>query len=213
MADNCPVCNFHNPCGAQVCGECGHDLGGPRRGVGTVKDGVTETRKDEREAKKSKQKGEVNEIKWEAIGLLRIDKDRHRQDGKFPLIMALTIGLFLYGLIILIYTLVAWFKPVLGVEFIFFREHFYPLLLGIFLGLFTMFLAYGIYQIKQWIVQYYLIWIALQIIMLFMLRGGWWRPAWFIPRYEIIFSLIISVEILLFPVILKLKRKSLTKHT
>lgn len=186
MANHCPICNFLNPHGAQICGECGHVLI------------MAEASKD-RVMKKGPTKAPSG-IKWASIGLKRAD----RETGH-PWIIALALCLFTYGLAILILSIAMWFKPVNGLGFICLPAHLYPLFIGIFFGILTMLVAFGIYRQKRWIVIWYLVWSGLQALLLLILWAGWWRPVWFNIKAQMIFSLIIFIQILLFPFILRLK--------
>ncbi len=191
MAKNCPICNFKNPYGAQVCGDCGHELITPQIQKRDYKGTTSRASSD---------------IEWASIGLKRIDKELGKE--KKPLfINILTLSLFSYGLIILILSTATWFRPVFGWDFIVFHEHLYPLLIGIFLGILTIFFAFGVYRDKKRILRYYFIWVGIQLLLLFMLRSGLWRLSWFGLYKDMIFSMIISVQVLLFPVFLKLKNR------
>ena len=60
MAENCPKCNFLNPYGAQICGECGNTL---------------ITAESREHPLKTDRINAPSEIKWASIGLEKADKE------------------------------------------------------------------------------------------------------------------------------------------
>jgi hypothetical protein len=166
-----------NPYGAQICGECGHPLIVPRpMNLG----------------KKLDRQRLSSGIGWKSIGL-----EKANQRANPFLIKILVLCLFAYGLIIVMLSLATWFKPLYGLDFILIPAHLYPLLLGIFLGAFTLILAFGIYLNKKWVFVWYPVWFGLQVLILFLFLVGWWRPRWFTIKLSIVFSAIILIELLM----------------
>lgn len=191
MAEHCPRCNFLNPYGAQICGECGHIL--------------VEPEARDRGIKKTPSMPHSG-IRWTSIGLRRAD-----QEVPSPRVIALALGLFAYGLVAIILSVSIWFRPVYGLSFITLSAHFYPLLIGIFFGGLTIILSYGFYRHRQWVFNSYFLWVGIQALVLFLLMAGLWRPWWFGINAQIVFSLIILVEILLLPFVLRMRRHSSKK--
>ena len=71
MAKHCPKCNFLNPYGAQICGECGHPLILP---------------KVLPQAKKTDHVSITSRIRWKSIGIEKVDKE-----ARPPLIIPLPL--------------------------------------------------------------------------------------------------------------------------
>lgn len=188
MATHCPLCNFLNPYGAQICGECGNVL---------ISD-QTQARSVKRDLPKA-----PSGIKWKFIGLRRANRER-----KSPLVVALTLSLFIYGLAILILSVATWLRPSYGLGFICMPAHLYPFLTGVFLGTLTIFIAYGLYCHKHRMLLWYLVWVGIQALLLLLMWVGWRKAVWLSIKAQIIFGLIILAEILLVPIVLRLKAHS-----
>ena len=112
MAKNCPKCNFLNPYGAQICGECGHLIMSPKT-VEQVK-GLSHPRAP-------------SGISLKSIGLEKADLG-----ARLSLTAVLALSLFIYGFIIILLSVLKWFKPADGLHFILLPAHIYPLLLEAF---------------------------------------------------------------------------------
>jgi ribosomal protein L40E len=191
MARHCPKCNFLNPYSAQICGECGHALIFP---------------KIREKPKKPDHLNLASRISWKSIGIEKVD-----QEARSPLVVILTLCLFAYGLILLVLSISIWFKFVYGLSFVLLPAHLYPLLLGIFLGAFTIILAFGISLLKRWVVTWYFIWIGIQALVLLLLWFGLWKPDWFTIKVASVFSTIILMELISIPFVLRLKSGKLLK--
>lgn len=185
MARHCPKCNFLNPYSAQICGECGHTMIFPK----TVE-----------KPKKPDHLNLASRISWKSIGIEKVD-----QEARSPLVIILTLSLFVYGLILLVLSISIWFKFVYGLSFVLLPAHLYPLLLGIFLGTFTIILAFGISLLKRWVAIWYFIWIGVQGLVFLILRFGLWYPDWFTIKVGGVFISIILLELISIPFILRLK--------
>lgn len=186
MARHCPKCNFFNPYCAQICGECGHTLILPKT------------------AEKPKKQDHLNlasRISWKSIGIEKVD----REAGS-PLVISLSLSLFVYGLTLVVLSITTWFKFAYGLSFVLFPAHLYPLLLGIFLGAFTLILAFGISLLKRWVVTWYFVWIGIQALVLLLIWFGLWKPDWFTIRIAGAFSTIILIELIGVPFVLRLKK-------
>jgi len=188
MARHCPKCNFLNPYGAQICGECGHPLM------------AAKTPRPKRETKHGRLPAT---IRWKAIGLQKMNQGVGRR-----LLQVMATGLFLYGVAVLVLSIAKWFKPAHGLQFILHPAHMYPLLLGLFFGAFTLLLAFGCYFRKPWAGIWYFIWVGTQVALLLILALGWWRPEWLTPRGHFIFGFIILIELILVPFVARLQRRS-----
>ncbi|MGA1841845.1 MAG: hypothetical protein ACMUIU_14585 [bacterium] len=191
MAKHCPKCNFFNPYSAQICGECGHTLILPKT------------------AQKPKKQDRLNlasRVSWKSIGIEKMD----REAGS-PLVISLSLSLFAYGLILIMISIITWFKLTYGLSFVMLPDHLYPLLLGIFLGAFTLILAFGISLLKRWVVTWYYVWIGVQALVLLLLRFGSWRPDWFSTKVAVAFSAIILIELIGIQFVIRLKKDKLLK--
>ena len=186
MAKNCPKCNFLNPYGAQICGECGHPIMTPK----IIPQG-----------KRVKQQGVPSGISLQSIGL---EKANRGVDLSINSIVALC--LFIYGSIIITLSIFKWFKPVYGVQFILLPSNLYPLILSILFGFFTIALAFGYSKQRPWVVLWYFVWVGLQALLLLIFLLGWWNPDWFTLKLRIIFLVIILIECIPIPFLLRMKR-------
>ncbi len=185
MAKHCPKCNFLNPYNAHICGECGHTLVLPK---------TTE------KPKKPDHLDLASRISWKSIGIEKLN-----QEARPPLVIALTLCLFAYGLILLVVSISTWCKFVYGLSFIMLPDHLYPLLLGVFLGAFTIILAFGFYLLKRLVVIWYFIWIGMHALLLLILWFGLWKPEWFTIKVGGFFGAIIIVELIGIPFVLRAK--------
>ena len=190
MAKRCQKCNFLNPYGAQVCGECGHPLVTP---------------KPVQQKKKVNHSRGISGISWGSIGL-----EKAPQEPTSLVIILLASGLFVYGLILLSISIATWFRPTYGFDFIMNPLHLYPLLLGILFGIFSLVLAFGFYSRKSWIVMWYLIWVGLQFVVLVFLMAGFWKPDWFALKAKVILSLVIIIQLLPIPLVRKMKGRTVS---
>lgn len=185
MARHCPKCNFLNPYGAQICGECGHPLMAP---------------KASRPKRQTEHKRLPASIRWKAIGLQRMNQGVDRR-----LLYGMAAGLFCYGFVVLVFSIVKWFKPAHGLQFLLNPAHLYPLLLGIFFGAFTLLLAYGCYFRKGWVGLWYFIWVGTQVALLLIFVVAWWSPEWLTPMVHLLFGFIILIELILVPFVARLQ--------
>ncbi|MGA1863464.1 MAG: hypothetical protein ACMUHX_00215 [bacterium] len=191
MAKHCPKCNFFNPYSAQICGECGHALILPKA------------------AEKPKKPDRLNlasRISWKSVSIEKVNRG-----AMSPLVISLSLSLFAYGLILIVLSIITWFKIAYGLSFVMLPDHLYPLLLGISLGSFTLILAFGISLYKRWVVTWYYVWTGIQVLVLLLLLFGSWRPDWFSTKVAGIFSAIILIEMIGFQFITKLKKDKLLK--
>jgi ribosomal protein L40E len=191
MAKHCPKCNFFNPYSAQICGECGHTLILP---------------KTKEKRKKPDHLNLASRISWKSFGIEKVGKE-----ARSPLVISLTLCLFAYGLILVVFSIGKWFKFAYGLGFVMLPAHLYPLLLGIFLGAFTIILAFGISLLKRWVVTWYFVWIGIQALALPLLLFGLWRPEWLTIKVAGVFSTVILVELIGIPFVLRLKKDKLLK--
>lgn len=196
---NCPVCNFKNPYGAKICGECGYDLNAPQ---GEKQD----IRKEEKSQSQS-------EIEWSSIGLTRIDRAEEREKSH-SITLILNLILILYGLSLIVTAIIAPFIPI-KIESIYYEnpyierlKYFYYIPVGLFLGVLTLIMAYGIKRLKAWVTKYYFLWVCVQILVLFLFRIKPFKPLWLSNNVDLIFSLIITIELLIIPILIKLKSLS-----
>ena len=185
MAKNCPKCNFLNPYGAQICGECGHPIMTP---------------KIMPQGKRLKQPSVPSGISLQSIGL---EKANRGVDLSINTLLALC--LFVYACIIITLSILKWFKPVYGMQFILLPANLYPLILGSLFGVFTIALAFGYSKQKKWVVLWYFVWVGLQALLLLIFLLGWWNPDWFTVKVRIIFLVIIVIECVLIPFLLRAK--------
>ncbi|MBN2373865.1 zinc ribbon domain-containing protein [bacterium] len=192
MAEHCPRCNFLNPYGAQICGECGHTL--------------IEHEIRSREIKKTASTPHHTGIRWTSIGLRRAD-----HDAPSAKIIALSLCIFAYGLFVTIVSIFIWFKPLHGLGFICRPDNLYPLLAGVFFGGLTITISYGFYRQGQWVFRGYVFWVGLQILVMFLSIAGIWMPWWLGIKAQIVLSIIILVEILSIPFVLRIRRLSSQK--
>ncbi|MGA1791897.1 MAG: hypothetical protein ACMUIM_10450 [bacterium] len=187
MAKNCPKCNFLNPYGAQICGECGHPIMTPK-----IMD----------QGKRLKQPSVPSGISLQSIGLEKAER------GVTLSINTLSaLCLFIYGLIIITLSILKWFEPVYGMQFILLPANLYPLILGILFGSFTIALAFGYFKQRPWVVLWYFVWVGLQAVLLLIFMIGWWNPDWFTIKVRIIFLVLIVIECIFIPFLLRLKRR------
>ena len=185
MAKHCPKCNFLNPYNAHICGECGQTLILP---------------KTPEKPKKPVHLNVSSRTSWKPIGIEKVN-----QEARPALVIALTLCLFTYGLILLVVSINKWCRFVDGLSFIMLPAHLYPLLLGVFLGAFTIILAFGFYLLKRWVSIWYFVWIGIQVLLLILLWFGLWRPDWFTMKVGGSFGAIILLELIGVPFVLRAK--------